>query len=127
MPLSGKSILVIEDEPLIAMEAESSLKDAGATSIKMVNSVSAAHDALNGDKFDAAVVNLRLADGDGSPLVGMLSKHGIPVVVTTGFSADQAPVARAAAFLEKPYRESDLIETITRLTKTWRRSAPQSN
>ena len=76
------------------------------------------HSAVTGS--DAAVVNLRLADGDGSPLVGMLSKHGIPVVVTTGFSADQAPVGKAAAFLEKPYRESDLIETITRLTKTWR-------
>jgi CheY-like chemotaxis protein len=59
MPLSGKSLLVIEDEALIALSVESCLLDAGAAIVKTANSIAAALSALDeGIPFDAPMVDL---------------------------------------------------------------------
>jgi CheY-like chemotaxis protein len=113
--LTGKSVLVVEDEPLIAMTVESGLQDAGATAIRIAASISAARIAINvGAVFDAAVIDLHVADGDASSLIEVLTERGIPVVVTTGDSADrEAPdLSKALAVLRKPYPEADLIKVL---------------
>jgi CheY-like chemotaxis protein len=88
VPLAGKSVLIIEDEALIAMGFESCLQDAGAV-VKIANSIASAQSALEeGIPFDAAVVELVVADGNASPLIQVLSERGIPVVITTRYEAD---------------------------------------
>ena len=58
-PLGGRSILIIEDEALIALSVESRLLDAGRPLSKMANSIAAALSALDeGIPFDAAIVDL---------------------------------------------------------------------
>jgi DNA-binding NtrC family response regulator len=116
LPLAGKSVLIIEDEALIAMNIESCLQDAGAA-VDIANSIVSAQSALDeGTPFDVAVVDLRLADGNASPLIQVLSERGIPVVISTGDEVDRGQPAlnKAAAILQKPYAENDLINAITR-------------
>ena len=70
LPLAGKSVLIIEDEALIAMSVEFCLQNAGAAVVKIANSIALAQSALDeGIPFDAAVVDLHLADGNASSLV----------------------------------------------------------
>ena len=90
LPLAGKSVLIVEDEALIAMSVEFCLQDAGAAVVKIANSIALAQSALDeGIPFDAAVVDLHLADGNASPLIQVLSERGIAVVVTTGDEVDR--------------------------------------
>jgi DNA-binding NtrC family response regulator len=117
LPLAGKSVLIIEDEVLIAMGFESCLQDAGAV-VKIANSIASAHRALEeGFPFDAAVLDLVVADGNASPLIQVLSEREIPVVITTGEEIDrrQAAISKAVAILQKPHADSDLVNAITRL------------
>ncbi|MGH6837785.1 MAG: response regulator [Methylocella sp.] len=117
LPLAGKSVLIIEDEPLIAMGIESCLQDIGAAVVKITNSVAFAQRALDeGIPFDAAIVDLHVADGDASSLIQILSERGIPVVITTGYEVDrkQPALGRAVAILRKPHTESDLIIALGR-------------
>jgi DNA-binding NtrC family response regulator len=117
LPLAGKSVLIIEDEALIAMAVESCLRDAGAAVVKITNSVAFAQRALDeGNLFDGAVVDLHVADGDASPLVQILSERGIFVVITTGYEVDrrQPALGRAIAILRKPHTDSDLINALGR-------------
>jgi hypothetical protein len=59
LPLAGKSVLIIEDEALIAMSVEFWLQNAGAAVVKITNSIASAQRALDeGIPFDAAVVDL---------------------------------------------------------------------
>jgi DNA-binding NtrC family response regulator len=89
LPLAGKSVLIIEDEALIALSVESFLQDAGAA-VVIANSIALAQSALDkGIPFDAAVVDLRLADGNASPLIQVLSERGIAVVIPTGDEVDR--------------------------------------
>jgi|HubBroStandDraft_6_1064221.scaffolds.fasta_scaffold1660496_1 DNA-binding response OmpR family regulator len=109
--LAGMSVLILEDEPLVAMFVESCLQDAGAAVVKIAASISAARSVLN-EPFDAAVIDLHVADGDASPLIGVLSERKIPVVVTTGGTIDRELLTQTVAVLQKPYPEADLIKIL---------------
>jgi DNA-binding NtrC family response regulator len=119
LPLAGKSVLVVEDEPLIAMSVEADLQDAGAAIVKITHSVASARRAIDEGKFDAAVIDLHVADGDASPLIEVLSERGTPVVVTTGAGAhgELPDPSKAVAILQKPYPQGDLIKVIAWLVK----------
>ena len=115
LPLAGKSVLIIEDEALIAFSVETCLLDAGAALVKIANSIAAAQSTLDdGMSFDAAIVDLHLVDGNASPLIEILSEREIPVIITTGDEIDleHPALSNAVAILQKPYTDSDLIETI---------------
>jgi CheY-like chemotaxis protein len=104
---------------LIAMSVEFCLQDAGAAVVKIANSIALAQSALDeGIPFDAAVVDLHLADGNVSPLIQVLSERGIPVVITTGDEVDRGQPApsKAVAILQKPHADSDLINAIQKAT-----------
>ena len=111
------------------MGVESSLSEAGAAIVKVVGSVVQAQNAISdGVSFAAAIVDLRLRDGDASPLDTILSRRGIPVIVTTGDHPDdvQADLSNAVVILRKPYSESELIKAAACLAKA-NESANQKN
>jgi DNA-binding NtrC family response regulator len=111
--LAGMSVLILEDEPLVAMFVESCLQDAGATVIKIAASLTATQSAIDeGNSFEAAVIDLRVADGDASPLIGILSERRIPVVVTTGGTIHRELLTQTVAVLQKPYPEADLVRVL---------------
>jgi DNA-binding NtrC family response regulator len=116
-PLIGKSILVIEDESLIAMNVEYSLKEAGAATVTIASSLAQAQTALMKGSYDAAVVDFRLPDGDANVLIDALSGREIPVVVTTGDSFVRADLRKKVAMLRKPYSDRDLIKVMTWLAR----------
>ena len=108
-------MLILEDEPLVAMNVELCLLDAGAAVVKIANSIASAKSALDeGIPFDAAVVDLGLADGNASTLIQVLSERGIAVVIMTGYGVDrgQPDLGKAVAILQKPHADSDLINAI---------------
>ncbi len=115
--LLGKSVLIIEDELLIAMNLESWLREAGAARVEVVHRLSSARDALNMESsFDVAVLDLMLADGDASPLTKVLRQLGIPFVITTGDASALAgsELTPSAAILVKPFPESELLAALRR-------------
>ncbi|MGA7386152.1 MAG: response regulator [Methylocella sp.] len=115
LPLKGKSALIVEDNALIAISVELSLRNAGAAVVRIANSVASAKSALDeGFPFDVALVDLRLQDGDAGPLVKIMSERGIAVVITTGDLVCQGqPALRTAIdILQKPYTDRDLINAL---------------
>ena len=76
--LDGLTFLVVEDEPLIAMDITMALEDRGAkvttTSTLKHAMLLAEHDGLAG-----AVLDHSLGDGDSSMLRSRLKERGIPI------------------------------------------------
>lgn len=98
--LNGKHILLVEDESLIALDLQSELKDEGAR-VSITPSVAATLIALQALKFDAAVVDHALQDGDGSEICTQLLKRGIPFFTYSGHIQITGP-CRDAVHLTKP-------------------------
>ena len=112
MNLEGRAILVAEDEFMVAPNIQAELEACGAA-VTVVDSVA---DGLgiapNG--FDAAVLDVRLADGEVFPLADVLIKAGVPIVFHSGH-ADTADLQRAypgATSLPKPSWGSEVARTV---------------
>jgi DNA-binding response OmpR family regulator len=111
--LSGRSILIAEDEPLIALDIAEAFKDAGAE----VTVTSTLHHALvlvEHDGLSAAVLDHALHDGDSSPLCQRLDERKLPFVVYSGLGKLHGACAKGA-HIKKPENPQVLVSMVERL------------
>jgi CheY-like chemotaxis protein len=80
MPLAGRKILLVEDEPVIAIDVAHVLQKAGAHVVTS-RSPQAALALIEADGWSAVVLAPELIDGDSAPLREQLRKRGIPFVL----------------------------------------------
>ena len=109
----GCCILVVEDEPLIAMDIAQAFKDVGAETI----AASTLHHALvlvEHDGLSAAVLDHALHDGDSSPLCQRLNERELPFVVYTGLGKLQGACA-VGVQVAKPENPKALVSIVGRL------------
>ena len=81
--LFGRSILIVEDEPLIALEVHAAFRATGASIVSATNTREALRTIALPD-LSAAVVDINLDGGDCSLVCKRLSERGIPFVFYTG-------------------------------------------
>jgi CheY-like chemotaxis protein len=113
--LSGRRVLVVEDEALVAMLVEDALLDAGAEVMGPVATVAEALLLLKGQLPEAAVLDLNLAGETSTPVADELARRGVPFVVATGYGADGLPPGHAnVPVLAKPYDPADLTAALAR-------------
>jgi DNA-binding response OmpR family regulator len=121
--LAGRSILIVEDESLIALDIRTVMELAGAHVI-IAASLRHARPLIATDGLSAAVVAHALQDGDGSELCELLKECGIPFVIYSGFSLSDIDGARKLGpHVVKPASPSVLVRTIEGLL----RAQPISN
>jgi DNA-binding response OmpR family regulator len=105
-PLAGKRVLVVEDEPLIAMDYASHLTEAGAQVIGTFASVRDAmrflRSSASASTLDAAVVDFVLADRNSEPLQVALKQRDIPFVVVSAFPRPLVRTEASERILQKP-------------------------
>jgi DNA-binding response OmpR family regulator len=118
-PLTGKNVLVVEDEFLILLDIQSILETAGVTSIVTASRV---EDALNvivdsektGGKFDAAVLDLKLERESSAPIAERLTSAGVPFIFLTGAPTDIALAKQfgSAPVVGKPFDSTTLLAAL---------------
>ncbi len=108
--LKSARILIVEDEPLIAMELAHVIEDADGIVAASARSVKEAQDHLTGTAFHAAVLDVRLLDGTVFHIAECLESKGVPFVFCTADTEDATQFSRwpSAPVLTKPY-QSDMI------------------
>lgn len=111
MPQS-RSILIVEDEPLIAMMLEDFLESEGHSIAGMCETVAEAMERIDQGGFDVAIVDVHLKNGEHVwPVADRLEELGLPFVLATGGHVEPPPARHAGApMLNKPYA-MDAIET----------------
>ena len=88
-PLTGRRILIVEDEMLILMLLEDMLEELGCTSTVSAATSEAALAHLSEQTFDAVMLDMNL-DGKSSHSVAQtLAKSGIPFIYSTGSSVSE--------------------------------------
>ncbi len=110
--LAGHSILLVEDEPLIVLDVESILQDAGARVLSS-HSVDGALPLTDHPSLSAAVLDCQLGDGDIAPVCAKLSKLDVPFVFYTGCNFNAPDFYGAfAPIVHKPAIPEALIGAI---------------
>ncbi len=113
--IRGRRILVLEDEPLIAMMTSRVVEELDANVVGPFAMVGEAREALSG-QLDAALLDVNLG---GYPVYGLadeIRSHGIPIVFVTGYhSCAIEPRFSDAPVLTKPIERRDLSMALTRV------------
>ncbi|MBV9653216.1 MAG: response regulator [Acetobacteraceae bacterium] len=113
--LSRHRILVIEDDYFLATDAARALLSAGAIIVGPCPTEGAARAQLDGERPDAAVVDINLGPGPSFELAKLLTERGIPFVFLTGYDQQIIPDGFThITRLEKPIQSWQLVEAISR-------------
>ncbi len=106
--LNGRRILLVEDEPLVAMMMKEMIGDLGAEVVGPFGTVGEAM-AQGADRLDAAVLDINVAGELVYPLAERLARRGTPMVFLTGYDAKSVDGRFAKSnVLTKPIDEADL-------------------
>jgi CheY-like chemotaxis protein len=99
-----RSILIVEDEPLISMMLEDFLDTLGHRVAGTCDSLSEALDRVEQGGFDVAIIDVNLKGELIWPVADRLVEKGVPYVLATGGHIEPPPAAHAdAPVLSKPY------------------------
>lgn len=106
-------ILVVEDEPIIAVMLDDMLQELGFDVVASVAGVAAALDVIGREKVDIALLDVNLGGEKIDPVADLLAERACPFVFTTGYGQAGAPPAHADhGFVQKPFRIEDLAAAL---------------
>src|SRR6185369_3042012 len=88
---ASRSILIVEDEPLIAMMLEDFIQSIGHRVSGNCDSVSAALKEIEKSEFDLAILDVNLKGESVWPVAAELRRKGTPFVLATGGYVDPPP------------------------------------
>jgi DNA-binding response OmpR family regulator len=100
----NRSILIVEDEPLIAMMLEDFILSLGHDVSGNCDTVDSALEEIGGREFDLAILDVNLKGQAVWPVASALRAKGTPFVLATGGHVDPPPAEFLdVPMIEKPY------------------------
>jgi DNA-binding NtrC family response regulator len=121
LPLQGHHVLVIEDEPLISLDLEAALVQAGAESVSLAATVEAALAGVIAPGITTAVVDLRLNGKSVRDAVQVLIDRDLPFIFYSGLEA--TPTAASwprVPLLFKPLPSEAVANTLAQVVAAHR-------
>lgn len=111
-------ILLVEDEPLLLEATREDLTDLGHEVLCVTNADEALEIVGSGETVDLLITDIRMpGDCDGWELARRARKMrpDLPVIYTSGYSAQQLQPVDGSLFLSKPFRLTELQAAVTKL------------
>jgi CheY-like chemotaxis protein len=117
--LKGRRVLVVEDEPMVAMLLVDMLEAIGCEVVAVASRLEDALEKARRLSFDLALLDVNLEGETTFQIAELLSKRGIGFAFATGYRDARLPAGLAnAPVLQKPFVERDLARAL--------RDAPRS-
>jgi DNA-binding response OmpR family regulator len=113
--LFGRNILVVEDEPLIALELRAALEAAGATVV--LKTVRGAALAIERQDFSTAILDLRPGASDHRPIARLLKRRGVPFMFYSTHPPDDVTTVRGAPVVLKPENPDGVVKAVLLLLR----------
>jgi CheY-like chemotaxis protein len=105
MSLTGLRVLVVEDEPIIAMTIELYLEELGCRVAAVASRLNDALAKARKLDLDVGVLDVNLAGQLSYPVAEVLSTRAVPFLFVTGYGMAAAPGGlKDAPVLAKPFR-----------------------
>ena len=113
---SGRRVLLVEDEPIVAWLLKDMLVDLGCSVVGPAADVNQALAMIDAESIDVAVLDVNLRGQMSYPVADVLVARGVPFVFSTGYDKDRLLDGyRTFPALQKPFHRSDLGDTLAKL------------
>lgn len=120
----GLSVLLLEDEYLIAMDTEQTLTSFGVAKVDVVNTLEDAAKAGADERIDVAILDININGRSSFEVAERLREKGTPVIFASGYGSRKrnAAVMEDAIYLNKPYTKEALRESLLAALEKARRN-----
>ncbi|MBC8128969.1 MAG: response regulator, partial [Rhizobiaceae bacterium] len=111
---AGLHGLIVEDNMIIALDAEQLMIESGMVEVHMAASVSEARKIIAAERVDVALLDVNLGSETSFALIAPLNEKGVPFVFVTGYGEGVVLPEEAgnAVALKKPFASDRLIEAL---------------
>lgn len=107
--IEGCHVLLVEDEPLVAMDLRFELQDAGARQVTIARSVPEARELVASHSFDLALLDGNLGGQPVDEVADALARLAVPFCFVSGYGREHLPQGHDnAPLIEKPFRPDAL-------------------
>ena len=111
--LKRRRILIVEDEPFIALALEAMLLELGFDVAGSAAQVSAALELIGRERIDGAILDVNLGSQRIDPVADILAARACPFFFTTGYGISGLPARHAGrAVLQKPFGLEQLFAVL---------------
>jgi DNA-binding response OmpR family regulator len=110
-------VLIVEDEPFIAVDLQTILTAAGYEVAGIAGSSPDAMAALERGGVEAVILDGNLQGESAAPLAEWLRRGGIPFLVVSGYSGDQLDWLGDARLIGKPFLPQALLDALAALRR----------
>jgi DNA-binding NtrC family response regulator len=115
-PFSGRRVLVVEDEMIVAWLLQDMLADFGCEVVGPAASVDQALAMIDAEFIDVAVLDVNLKGQMRYPIADALAARGVPFVFSTGYDKDRLLDGyKTFPVLQKPFHRSELGDAFAKL------------
>ena len=109
--LVGRSILIVEDEPLVALDLLKALTGCGAK-VLAATTLNKALAYANAADLSAATIDLKLHNARSYPVCRRLKERGIPFLFYTGYAEEALKEYADVPWLVKPTPTERVVENL---------------
>jgi CheY-like chemotaxis protein len=109
-------ILIVEDEPFIALLIEETVRHLGYRVRGIANNLAKAHLEISKGGFDAVLLDLNINGNCGPELADRLAKFKVPFAFITGFDYLVESRHELVPVLQKPFTPAQLSALLISLT-----------
>ncbi len=112
----GLRVLVVEDEPVVAMYLEDLLDALGCETIGPASRLADGLELAQAGGFDVAILDINLGGERSTPIAEALRARGLPFAFASGYGTAPEGFGDSVPMIEKPYREAQVAGALARLT-----------
>jgi DNA-binding response OmpR family regulator len=115
---NGKRVLLVEDDPLVAMLSEEMLTDAGYQVADQAADVETASEMARSGNYDAVMLDLNLHGASARPVAEILDARSVPFVFATGYGESGWDGYEHVPVLSKPFSAQEVRTVLGQLLST---------
>jgi len=112
---AGLRVLVVEDEPVVAMYLEDLLDALGCETIGPASRLADGLELAEHGDFDVAILDINLGGERSTPIAEALRLRGLRFAFASGYGVPPEGFGDNVPMIEKPYREAQVAGALTRL------------
>lgn len=106
--LNGIRVLIVEDEPLLALELEDMLTDMGCAIAGRAGRLETALAMARELDFNVAILDVNLGETRVDAAAEIIADRGIPIVLTTGYGESARSPVASCEIVAKPYEAAKI-------------------
>jgi DNA-binding response OmpR family regulator len=115
-PARRPRILIVDDEPMIAIDLESVLLDEGFEIAGIAGNLEKALSIVESGVFDVAIIDANLNGVSAAPIAVAMAARGLPFLVLSGYALEQLATAlRAGGYLQKPANPAQIVKVLNQM------------